>query len=729
MSPQNSILSHLIEILDLLNKFIGDYPIYLYLTDFDCRLLWYNSFLEKQVPSLKDGEFPFCYSALWGLSEPCAECPKSKSQNHEFISREIIQRKFYHFEKEIFIEIISLPIKTSKEVVEGILGIGIDVTEHEMRQRALREKEKLFASIIDTTADAIFFVNNDEEILSWNKGAEDIFGYKPDEILGKSAMTLIPKELIELNEIHYIKNELKKNGFIKKYETQRVNKSGRLIYVDLTRTNISDSNDKIIGSSVILKDITSRKELEFELRRTILELSKLNDLDEILYGTHILDEILQIILIAITAGEGLRFNRAFLFLVDQENNFLNGHLAIGPANEEEAHRIWSTLQDQYRSLKEVVKNFKIDLHGSDHKLNEIVRNIHIPMEDSNNILVKTLRTRRAFLVKNGQVQKQENINFFSQGRSLFDILETDTFVVAPLSTKQELIGVLITDNRITHRDITEDEIESLKVFTNQSSMAIENAKLYKNLEERLNELQDAYSQLEENADRLLKAERLAAIGEMSAKVAHEIRNPLVSIGGFARLLEKKLPESMEIKKYTNIIKDQVSHLESILNNILVTASPPKPRFRKSDIHQIFHQVLSILDEILDKKKVKVELKFLCEDSNIWADEKMLHQVFLNILKNAIQAIDDFGCIIITTKCKMQNIHIKIKDNGIGISNEDIKRIYDPFFTTKSVGTGLGLSISQQIIRDHHGYINIFSQPGEGTEVQISLPRLRKGEQN
>lgn len=724
-----SVLKKFSDVLNLLDTFIGDYPVYLYLTDLDYNMLWNNSCLARKVPSLKEGNPGTCHRVLFGSDEPCPGCPVYQKTDTHGVSKEVLKRRFVQSDREVFLEVISMPVRSPAGEVVGVFRMGLDVTEAEKKRNALREREKLFVSIIDTTADAIFFVNNNDEILSWNKGAEDLFGYTADEIIGKPGVILMPKELIELSEGYYIKQEMEKHGFIKKYETQRLTKSGQLIYVDLTRTTIRDGDGQAIGSSVIIKDITSRKELEFELRRTILELSKLNDLDEILYGTHDLDDILRIILIAMTAGEGLRFNRAFLLLVDEESEMLHGHLAIGPTNEMEAHQIWSQLQDQYRSLKEVVKNFTIDLEGNDLRINQMVRNIHVPLNHTENILVQSLVNRKTYQVKDGHAIDAPHLTFEVFGNNLFDLLGSDSFVVVPLSSRQERIGLLITDNRITHKDITPDEIESLKVFANQSSMAIENAKLYENQKARVKELQEAYAKLEENADRLVKAERLAAIGEMSAKIAHEIRNPLVSIGGFARLLEKKAPENKEIKNYAGIIRNQVSHLESMLNNILGTASPPKPRFRKIDIHTIFRRVIEIMEESLESRNVKIEQKYFCESSTIWADEKMLHQVFLNILKNAIEAIGEMGFITITTKCQSQNIQVRIGDTGSGISDDNLKRIYDPFFSTKSAGTGLGLSISRQIIQDHHGTIAVFSKQGKGTEVQITLPRFRESEEN
>lgn len=717
-----TILHKFIEILNQLDEFVGYYPVHLYLIDKDYRLLWYNQFTGHTFSMENHPAGELCYKAFWGFQSPCSDCPPPKNLRKQDMFRHILHRRHPKSGEEIYLEIITLPVRTEDGQLAGMLKIGVDVTAAEHQQVALREKEKLFASIIDTSADAIFFLDNDDRILSWNKGAEDLLGYSADEIIGQPVQKLVPPELIELGEISFIRDELKKKGFLRKYETQRVDKNGRLVYVDLTRTLIRDEQGRPKGSSEILKDITSRKELEFELRRTILELSKLNELNEILHSTYILDDILRVILISITAGEGLRFNRAFLFLYNEQEKMLKGHLAIGPADEAEAHRIWENLQGQLYSLKEIVKKYYIDPQGYDRAVNEMVRGIRVPLKNRTNILIRSLLDNRAYYVEKGKVKRLRKYSLKVNGKSLSEILGTDTFAVVPLITKQEMLGVIVADNRITGELMSSEEIESLKLFANQASLAIENARLYRKLEEQIKELQEAYRRLEESSHRLVKAERLAVIGEMSAKIAHEIRNPLVSIGGFARLLEKKLPNDPRLRNYAAIIRLQVSNLESILNNILSIARPKKPRRRKVDVHQLIHEILFVMGEIIQKKKIEVELQFQCTNSLVSGDPKLLHQVLLNLIKNALEAMGKNGRLILATRCEGNRVKIQVKDTGKGIPTRYLRRIYDPFFTTKSEGTGLGLSVVRQIIQDHGGTISVHSEWGKGTVVNIAIPR-------
>ncbi|RMF55248.1 MAG: PAS domain S-box protein, partial [Calditrichaeota bacterium] len=442
-----SLLPELQDILRLLDRFVGHYPIYLYLVDSSNRLIWFNSHMAEQLPQFHIGQQLDCQNSLWPCDEKCQHCQENKPGLTSKIERHLIHQSPGSGSKERYLEFISLPIYQTPNKIEGVLRLGIDVTENERLQAKLREKEKLFSAIINTSTDAIIFLDKDDIIRSWNKGAEEIFGYSEAEMIGKPIQKLIPHELIEMDELSYFHRELKEKGVIKKYETQRLHKSGRPIYVDISCTSIFDEKGNFVGTSEIMKDIDARKELEFELLRTILELSKLNELNEILYSTYDEREIFRIILIAITAGEGLRFNRAFLLLLNDEKT-LKGDLAIGPSDEEEASRIWSELNKDYHYLSDIVRIYNIDLEGADKKVNEIVHQIEIPLEEEENICVQSLLHKKVVQVKNGQLLQGETGSFNVKDTNLLKLLKNDSFVIVPLFTKKELLGVIIADNCI-----------------------------------------------------------------------------------------------------------------------------------------------------------------------------------------------------------------------------------------------------------------------------------------
>lgn len=724
----DAMVDELINILRMLDRFVGQYPIYLYLVDGEQRIRWFNQFMAEMLPAIHIGQPLEGARSLWPSDEEFMAClDEGDARYPNQVRRDLIRTRIGTGDRTAFLEFFNFPVYQSPETLLGVLRVGIDVTDHEMRQVILREKETLFTTIINTSSDAVLFLDADGVIRSWNKGAEEIFGYASNEIIGQPKERLIPKELLDLGEMEFIRKELETRGSLKRYETQRLRKDGKTVFVDISSTHQVNADGTFIGTSEIIKDISSRKELEFELLRTILELSKVNELNEILHRTYEVQDILRIILIAITAGEGLRFNRAFLLLVDHVDNCICGNLAIGPSDRDEANRIWSELNRDRRYLKDIVQAYEIDLEGVDRTVNEIVKKIRVPLDDDeNHILIQALQRKRILHVRKGRLVGAEGLSLAVGDSDLPTLLNSDTFVVAPLFSKTEVLGVIIADNCISRREITTEDMEGLKLFANQASSAIENARLYQTLEMRIRELQVAYGQLAENQTRLIQSERLAAIGEITAKVAHEIRNPLVSIGGFARLLERRVGEDSSLKQYASIIKEQVANLEHILTNILSAARPITPDRKAIDLNEVCQGALTVLEAAIERRNVVLSADLDPELHPVEGDAKLLYQVVLNLLKNAIEALDirdDGGEISVTTRNREGEVQVEIADNGPGIHRDLHAKIFQQFFTTKSSGTGLGLTIVRQIVESHNGRVDIDSEEGRGTTFFIALPAV------
>ncbi|RMI25187.1 MAG: PAS domain S-box protein [Calditrichaeota bacterium] len=717
------MVEELLNILRLLDRFVGHYPLFLYLIDPQHTLIWYNQYMAQRLPQFRIGQPLNCPRGLWPCDAICPECQET-SYDPRRVHKHLLKRSLDSEAREVYIEFLSLPVMDTHQNLQGILRLGVDVTESEKLQEKLREKEKLFKAIINSSSDGIIFLDRANRIVSWNRGAEEIFGYTREEILGQSIERLIPPELIEIGELDYLHKELRAKGEIKKYETQRRHKNGRPIYVDIASTCIYDEQGNFLGISQIIKDITSRKELEFELLRTILELSKINELNEILHSTYEEREILRIILIAITAGEGLRFNRAFLLLVDKEKKVLRGELAIGPSDEQEANRIWSELNKDYHYLKDIVRIYQIDLEGTDKTVNEIVSRMEVPLEAENHLFIQALNKKRVIQVTHGQLPGPGLYSLDIGDSDVFQLLNNDSFVIAPLYSRQEPLGIIIADNCINKREITTEDVEGLKLFASQASLAIENARLYQTLEQRYEDLQKAYRELEENQKKLLQLERLAAIGEMSARVAHEIRNPLVSIGGFARLIERKLSDNPTLRQYAGIISEQVTHLEYILNNMLNMANPPKPEQHLVDIRQVIERALQVLNKTFEQHRIQVTSHFQDGCGPIIGDEMLLQQAFLNLLKNAVEALESREGnreIHIEIGAQDRHLEVRVSDNGPGMEESVLSKIFESFFTTKSRGTGLGLPIVHQVVQSHNGEIQVESAPGKGTRFYLRFP--------
>ncbi|PLR81932.1 PAS domain S-box protein [Bacillus sp. V33-4] len=219
---------------------------------------------------------------------------------------------------------------------------------------------------------------------------------------------------------------------------------------------------------------------------------------------------------------------------------------------------------------------------------------------------------------------------------------------------------------------------------------------------------------------LHRQDKLAAVGQLAAGVAHEIRNPLTSLKGYAEFL--LLDETKEERKeFIEIILDEVERINTIVEDFMVLAKPKAARLEEKNIIPVIQDVLALLDFEARKKRVKLHFDFHEDIVQIECDENRLKQVFLNFIKNGIEAMPDGGELHVGTKLRNNTVHISIQDTGIGIPAEKVKKIGEPFFTTKENGNGLGLMVSFKIIESHKGKVYIESELNKGTTFNIVLP--------
>ncbi|MFW2368060.1 MAG: two-component system sensor histidine kinase NtrB [Desulforhopalus sp.] len=216
-------------------------------------------------------------------------------------------------------------------------------------------------------------------------------------------------------------------------------------------------------------------------------------------------------------------------------------------------------------------------------------------------------------------------------------------------------------------------------------------------------------------------ERLAALGKMAAGVAHELRNPLSSIKGLAVLLKGKFsPESNEADTADVLVKE-VERLNRSIGEMLDYARPEQLSRQPTSIEKLIQKTLSLV--VIDAKSYGIKVRLENQNSlpEVLVDRDKLQQVFLNLFLNGIQAMESGGELLVKTKRSNQDVVIIVEDSGIGITSDNIDRVFDPYFTTKNDGTGLGLALTSKIIEEHQGKIEISSDPGVYTQVKITLP--------
>jgi len=243
-------------------------------------------------------------------------------------------------------------------------------------------------------------------------------------------------------------------------------------------------------------------------------------------------------------------------------------------------------------------------------------------------------------------------------------------------------------------------------------------------------LAEREAQLREKQEALLRAEQLAAVGRISAQVAHEVRNPLSSIGLNVELLEEALGranfeeprEAEEAKEIVGSLNREVDRLTEITEEYLRMARVPRPQLEPEDLNGVVSSVVEFARHELERARVEISLELSPDLPRALVDEGQLRQVFLNLLRNSREAMGAGGRLTVRSGAVNGKVEVTFQDSGHGMTGEVRERIFEPFFSTKEGGTGLGLAVSRQIVQAHGGSIECHSAPGSGTTFVIRLPR-------
>ncbi|MFN2369963.1 MAG: sensor histidine kinase [Candidatus Krumholzibacteriia bacterium] len=472
---------------------------------------------------------------------------------------------------------------------------------------------------------------------------------------------------------------------------------------------------------LFLTDLRQRGH-EDEVRAVRLaKLSLLNQVSEALYGADLsLEQILQAVLICVTAGEGLRFNRAFLLLIDEAAETLKGELAIGPGDREEAWRIWSDLAGERADLFEMMTTYDSSVKQTDTAVNAIVARMSVPLAAADHLLVRTMDTRQA--VRAGRATPGPGVD------EVLRWLGCTEFAVAPLTTRRGPLGVIIADNAFSRTAISDLDLEFLQMFANQSAAAIENSRLYRELERRLIDLRKAHQKERENQETLMRMERLSVMGETSAVVAHELRNPLVAIGGFARALVRAMPQDDPNRRYAAIITEEVARMERIIHDLLDFIRPLKQTRETVVVDGLVRETVGRFLKRLEEKSITLDWDLEAGQAAVRCHPGEVQQVLENYLVNAMQAAGDGGFVTVATRALEGGVRVSVADNGPGFAPDLADKLFSPFFSTKPTGSGLGLTICAQIVKAHGGVIEAANRPGGGAEFGFILPLPRDEEE-
>jgi len=434
------------------------------------------------------------------------------------------------------------------------------------------------------------------------------------------------------------------------------------------------------------KEIIERKydevnRLNMELNYKIKQLLAIQETGKAILSVLDLGQLLTVIMNILSSV--CKINRALIMLVNEEEGYL-----------EYIHGV-----------------------GFDGEVPEEVKNYRVPLDRGNNILVRVTNTGRPEYVpdvKSSSLRKQNIILSYGHPTSVY---------VLPLITRSKVIGLIATD-AVDRKGVPKETRETLEIFAPQIAIAIENARLYNRLQEQMMELKQSYTLLS-------RAEKFSFLGNLAARLAHEIKNPMTAIGTFIQMLPRKYDDEEFRVEFYKIAMEETNRVNNLITELLDLVNTRESYFELSDLHGLIDKMIFLISPQYKAKDIEVIRKFDSDIGQVWMDSEKMKQVILNLLSNAVDYTPEGRRIeILTTNSsingRQKSIRIEIKDNGIGIPQSVINKIFDPYFTTKHKsnmhnGTGLGLFIAHQNIQDHQGTIEVKSEVNKGTTFIINLP--------
>ncbi|MDR2057147.1 MAG: GAF domain-containing protein [Dysgonamonadaceae bacterium] len=317
-----------------------------------------------------------------------------------------------------------------------------------------------------------------------------------------------------------------------------------------------------------------------------------------------------------------------------------------------------------------------------------------------------------------QVSRSESIMTYLSDKERDLIRKGGIELVFPLKVMNRLSGFVLLGKRSDGQHFSEQDISLLNLLFDQVAFAIENTSLYEEQSARIK--------------KMYRADRLAVLGQLAAGAVHEIRNPLTAIRSTIQYLGKGMqdPDKLEM---VNELMEEVDCINKILQGLLSLSKPSKLEVVRVDVVQLLQQTLVLLNNTIVRQEIGVELDVRAKDTVVTADVSQLKQVFLNVILNAVEAMEDSEEKRLTLSIETRRpsdyqsryLLISVIDSGKGIEQADLENIFNPFYTTKKDGTGLGLPISYGIISRHGGEMEVNSLPGKGVTVVIKLPQAIK----
>ncbi|KZE63903.1 hypothetical protein AWM68_12380 [Fictibacillus phosphorivorans] len=623
------------------------------------------------------------------------------------------------------------PIYNKDGNVTEVYGICVDLSERVSVETQLAESEQRFRSLMDHNIDALFSLDMDGKFTTVNKACTKLTGYSETELLN---MTFVPFLMPDRKAIAIDQFNEALKGKSKMHETRIRQKNGGIRQITFTLTPIIVLN-KVLGVFGIAKDVTAKREAEKELRETkdllesviyhssdaisVVHLTnysvKVNPAFEFIYGWSQDELINQTSHILPIVPEDKAAESERLMTIVKHGGYVKGVETIRLTKCGKRLNVSLSLSPIYGENGEVVALSAISRDITEKKLKEKALK---ESEEKYRIIAENTTDLIGVVDLEGNVKYVSPSNRLLLGfdPSLYDGKKIQGFFHSDDRPKVKMaINEMVQTQKPVKFEVRckhahghwvtlEANATPILNDTNQPDSCVVVAR---DLTER------------KNAEEMLrKSDKLSVLGQLAAGVAHEIRNPLTSIRGFLQLLQSRASENED---YYEIMLSEIDRINSIVGEFMLLAKPQAMNFTQTDLRQLLRHVISILDTQAILTNVQIYFESEPDLPEIWCVDNQIKQVFVNMLKNAIEAMPTGGSVHIHLQKQGNYVMASFIDHGCGIPEERLPTLGEPFYTTKEKGTGLGLMICYKIVENHHGKILIDSKIDEGTTFSILLP--------
>lgn len=326
-----------------------------------------------------------------------------------------------------------------------------------------------------------------------------------------------------------------------------------------------------------------------------------------------------------------------------------------------------------------------------------------------------------WVIQNGKPMIVEDVQKDARFSDRFDKetgFATRSLICVPLIIRGRTTGALQVLNKKDGNSFTEEDTELLNALAQQIAVALDNAKLYQRLQENF-ELTE--QELKITQRKLLRSERSAAIANLVQGIAHEVRNPIMSIGGFATRMKADLAEDSRLQKYLDIILSETSRLEKLVRDVKEIAEMQTVHLEPTDVKKLLASVIEGFSSDMSRQAIRLKADIGEDLPAINLDQEQISRALRNIIQNSIEALHEGGTLKLEAKELDSTIQIVVEDSGVGIDEDKLDSVLDPFVSSKTTGAGLGLTMVYQIVTNHRGEIDIKSSGGKGTIVSLELP--------